>query len=294
MRNPVGPLPSSIYWRRRAVALCLLALVIAIVVWGLTSGGGGGGGGNGSGAPSGSHTPVATITPGPDPSGTHISGRPGGRDTSPSGDGAANGGSDDGGSAAGAGSAGDTAGSDGATTGGTGGGTAGSGGSDGTAAGGTGASGGGSSSSGGSTTGGELPVGSTLPDCAPGAVQLSLASAQNTYSPGQTPAFQLRATNSSDITCKVDFAPSKAVFTITRAADNSHVWASNDCPATGSHLMQVPAHGSTTYTLRWNGKTSSPQCAKPKGQQAAPGTYLVQAALAGYGSKQASFVLSAD
>lgn len=284
VRNPVGPLPSSIYWRRRAVGLCLLALVAVIVIVVLNSGGGGGG--NGSSGPTSSHTPVATITAGPVPSGTRITGQPGGRDTAPSDSGSSSGGTS-------GGSSGDTSGS----TAGTGGTTSGAGTSSGTSAGSTsgdtsaGTSGG---TGGSSTTGGELAVGSTLPDCDPGPVQLSLTSEQNSYSPGQTPAFQLRATNSGDITCKVDFGPSKAVFTVTKAADTSHVWASNDCPTTGSYLMQVPAHGSTTFTLHWNEKTSSPQCASPKGQQAAPGTYLVQSQMSGYGTKQVSFVLSAD
>ena len=44
MRNPVGPLPSSIYWRRRAVAGLLVALLAVLIAWAVTSGGGGGGG----------------------------------------------------------------------------------------------------------------------------------------------------------------------------------------------------------------------------------------------------------
>lgn len=278
VRNPVGPLPSSIYWRRRAVLLCLLALVVAIVVYALNSGGGGGGKGNG--APTGSHTPIATITPGPTPSGTHISGMPGGRDTAPTDSGgSSNAGADDGGSTG-------TQPTDGAT------GTASDAGasSAGDAAGGASGAGG----AGASTSGGQVPVGSTLPDCAPAAVQLQLTSVRNTYSPDDTPAFQLKATNSGGTTCKLDFGPRQAVFTVTAAADNHHVWASDDCPSGGSALYQVPAHSFTTFTLRWNEKTSSPKCASPKGQQAAPGTYLVAAQLPGYGTKQASFYLSAD
>ena len=149
--------------------------------------------------------------------------------------------------------------------------------------------------SGGASSGGqEVPVGSSLPDCSPGPVTLALTSVRNTYSPGQDPEFQLRAVNSGAVTCKLDFGPRSAVFTVTGAAGNSHVWASDDCPTTGAHLFQVPAHATTTYTLRWNGLTSSPHCAKPKGAQAAPGTYLVQEQMAGYGTKQASFVLSQD
>ncbi|MFC4036752.1 hypothetical protein ACFO3J_35735 [Streptomyces polygonati] len=297
----MGPLPSTIYWRRRVIAVCLLALVAALVLWGLNSGGGGDG--KGSAVPTSSHTPLGTITAGPAPTGTHISGRPGGRDTSPADDGSTNGGSSGASSGATAGTpgAGATSGATGDTT--TSGGTdagSGSGSVAGSSTGGTSAgaeatSGGTAGSSGGGAAAPvRLPAGSSLPDCSPGSVQLSLASAHNAYSPGDVPSFQLRATNSGDITCKMDFAPAKAVFTITGGPDNTHVWASNDCPASGSYLLQVSAHSTTAYTLRWNEKTSSPKCAKPKGQQATPGTYLVQAALPGWGAKQVSFVLSTD
>ncbi|MEW2522292.1 hypothetical protein [Actinacidiphila alni] len=286
LRNPVGPLPSTIYWRRRAVALCILALVALLVFWAVNSGGGGGGSGNNGSK--GGHTPVSTITPGPDPTGTHITGRPGGRDTS-------------GGSSSSGGSSGSTSGS---TSGGDNG-SSGSGGSAGTGdtSGGTSSSGGSGSTagatSGGSTSGGsggQLPVGSTLPDCSPGSVQLSLKSRSNSYAPGETPTFELRATNSGSVSCKVDFGPKKAVFTISAAAGDAHTWASDDCPkpGSGSYLLQVPAHSSTVYTLRWDGRTSSPACGTPRGTTAAPGTYLVQARLAGYGTKQVSFVLSQD
>jgi hypothetical protein len=274
---------------------CLLALVVVLAVWAFNSRGGGGG--KGSSAPTGSHTPVATITPGPTPTGTHISGRPGGRDTS-GGDGGSSGG-DTNGAASGGGSdsGGTTAGSGGTTAGGD---TAGSGASSDTGGSGsggssdTGGSGSSAGSGGGSSTGGEVPVGSTLPDCSASAVALTLTSAQNSYGPGETPQFRLKAANSSGVSCKMDFGPRNAVFTVTKAADDSHVWASDDCPTAGAHLMEVPAHGTTTFTLRWNGKNSSPKCASPKGQAAQPGTYLVQAKMPGHDAKQASFVLSAD
>jgi len=283
MRNPVGPLPSSIYWRRRAVVLCLLALAVALVAWAVTSGSGKGG--KGSGAPAGSHTPVATITAGPAPTGTHISGRPGGRDTAPgnaSTDGGTSGGSSDGASAgtsAGSGTPGaDTAGnaSDGAANAG---------------------SSSGSSGTSGSSAGVELPVGSSVPDCDPNAIQVAAVHPrQNSYGPTQTPKLDLTVTNTSSITCKVDFGPTQAVFTITQATDNGHVWASDDCGKPGTHhLLQVPAHGATTYTLDWNEKTSAPNCASPQGQQAAlNATYLVSARVAGHSTKPSSFALSAD
>ena len=70
MRNPVGPLPSTIYWRRRAVLLSLVALLALLIAWVVSSGGGGGkknaDGSNGK-------NPVQTITPGPSGSGPAIS-----------------------------------------------------------------------------------------------------------------------------------------------------------------------------------------------------------------------------
>jgi hypothetical protein len=293
LRNPVGPLPSTIYWRRRVVVFALVALIAVLVIWAVTSGGGGSG--KGSSAPSGSHSPVASITPGPVPSGTHISGRPGGRDTTPADGGSdADGGTGDGtsdGTSTGA-AAGDTAGTSAGATAGD---TAGT--SSGTSAGDTGGSSGGSSagaSAGTGTSGDQVPAGSTLPGCSPGTVSLSLVSVQNAYAPGETPVFQLRAANSGTVTCKLDFGPRSAVFTITQTPDDSHVWASDDCAGTQPYLLQVPAHSSTTYTLRWNGRTSSPNCATPKGAQAAPGNYLAQAQLPGYGTKSVPFVLSQD
>jgi hypothetical protein len=288
LRNPVGPLPSSIYWRRRVIASALVLAIAALVIWAVTRGSGGGANGNGNGAsgPTGSHTPIGTITAGPTPSGTHISGRPGGRDTAPS---DSDGGTGDGTSAGDqAGTAGSSAGDSDGTSAGD---TAGSG-SDG----GTGTSAGDSGTSGGSGSGGgQVPAGSSLPDCSPGTVSLALTSDQNTYADGQTPVLRLRATNSGAVTCKLDFGPRSAVFTITKNPEGSHVWASNDCPANGSaYLLQVPAHGSTTYTLHWNGKTSSPKCASPAGVQAPYGNYLADVSLAGYGTKSVPFRLSQD
>ncbi|SHN16562.1 hypothetical protein SAMN05216499_123101 [Actinacidiphila paucisporea] len=272
------------------MVFALVALIAVLVAWAVTSGGGGSG--KGSSAPSGSRSPAATITAGPAPSGTHISGRPGGRDTAPADGGAGSsggtGGGSDAGSDAGAGDGTSAGTSAGTTTGTSTGSSAGA--TDGTSAGTSGGAGAGTGSG-----GDQVPVGSTLPNCAPGTVTLSLTSAQNAYAPGENPVFQLHAANSGSVTCKLDFGPRSAVFTVTKTPDDSHVWATDDCPGNASpYLLQVPAHGTTTYTLRWNGRTSSPHCAAPKGAQAAPGNYLAQAQLPGFGAKSVPFVLTQD
>jgi len=263
LRNPVGPLPSSIYWRRRAVLLSVLALLALLIAWVVTTSGGGGGR-NGADGSNGKH-PTSSITPGPSGSGPAISQHPGGRDESSGG-----GGSDE--SSGGSGS-GDSGGAG-----------AGSGGSD------EGVGGGGS-------TGGQLPAGSgsSLPDCASGSVQLTLKSVHNSYAPGETPTFELIAKNSSGSDCKVDLGPKNAVLTITQTGSDDGVWSSADCPSgSGSVLFRVPANNEVTYTVKWDRKPSAPNCATPPAGTASAGTYLVEAQASGFPKAQTSFVLSKD
>ncbi|MFF3565116.1 hypothetical protein ACFYXS_34250 [Streptomyces sp. NPDC002574] len=267
--------------------LLLLLVITALVVWAVNFRDGGGG--NRAGGPGG-HTPVPSITPGPSASGPLNSSRPGG---------SVGGGSSDGGSTDGAGDSGAT---DGSSSGGDTGDTGGSGADSGTGADGGSASGGtdggstdggGVSGSGGSGSGGgaQLPAGSSLPDCTSSSVTLSLRSEHNSYEPGEKPTFTLTATNSSAVSCKLDFGATAAVFTVSDVDDN-HRWASDDCPRSRSgYLLQVPANSSTTYELRWDRTTSAPQCATPKVRTAPLGTYLVEARLPGFQPKQTSFVL---
>ncbi|MFD7132073.1 hypothetical protein [Streptomyces sp. NPDC059894] len=286
LRNPVGPLPSSIYWRRRAVLLSVAALLALLIAWIVTSGGGGGDngadGGNGK-------NPASSITPGPSGSGPAISQNPGGRDESGdegSGGSGGSGSSSDTGGSGGSGGAGSDAGSGGGS------GSGGSGTSGGAGSAGSGGSGSGSVGTGSSAA---LPAGTTLPDCTASVVTLSLRSVRNTYSPDQTPTFQLTAKNSSDNDCKVDLGSENAVLTITQATAEDDYWSSADCPAvSGSVLYRVPAGGTFTYTLKWDRKPSAAECATPPAGVAGAGTYLVEAKAPGFAKAQTSFVLEAD
>ncbi|MCS0600950.1 hypothetical protein NX794_06855 [Streptomyces sp. LP11] len=264
LRNPVGPLPSSIYWRRRAVLLSVVALLALVMTWIVTMGGGGGKkGADGSDG----KDPAHTITPGPSSSGPAISQHPGGRDESGGGS---------------AGSGGSGSGDDGADGDGSG-----SGGSSGSAGSGPGA--------GNVGTGDTLPASASLANCTSGAVSLSLRSVHNSYSPDQKPTFELTAKNTSSTDCKVDLGPKNAVLTITPADGDDAYWSSADCPKDAAHLpFRVTAGKSITYTVTWDRKPSAPQCATPPAGSAKPGTYLLEARTPGYGKLQASFVLSAD
>ncbi|MEU9554850.1 hypothetical protein [Streptomyces fumanus] len=278
LRNPVGPLPSSIYWRRRVVLLSVIVVLALLITWIVTSGGGGGGNGHDDGA--NGRNPAPSITPGPSGSGPAISQAPGGREES--------GDEETGGSGGGNGS-GDGSGS-GADSG------AGSGGSAGSGAGGGGTGGGaGGGAATGVGAGDALPAGSSLPDCTPGAVRLSLRSVRNAYEPGQTPTFELTARNTSGSDCKVDLGPRHAKLTITQADGDDAYWSSADCPkGPGSLLYRVAAGSGITYTVKWDRKPSAPECGTPPSGSAKAGTYLVEAKAPGFAKVQTSFVLEKD
>ncbi|MET8689430.1 hypothetical protein ABZV77_35030 [Streptomyces sp. NPDC004732] len=265
LRNPVGPLPSTIYWRRRAVLLSLLGLLLLLVVWVVTSGGGGGG--NNADGPGG-NGPATSITPGPSGSGPAISQHPGGRDESSEGSGSGSGGS----------------------------GGSGSGGSGGSGSGG-GSGGGGSEdgAKGGGGSGDRLPAGTRLPNCTSGDVKLKVRSIENRYAIDEKPKFELIAENSGGKACKLDLGGKGTVLTITQAEGDDEFWSSADCPdGSGSLLLRVPAEGRITHSVQWDRRASEPQCATPSAGSAAPGTYLVEAKAPGLGTAQASFVLEKD
>ncbi|MEU3426291.1 hypothetical protein [Streptomyces gardneri] len=287
LRNPVGPLPSTIYWRRRAVAVCLVAVLALLAVWAVTSGDGGGKKAND--AANGSSPTPPSITPGPSGTGPAISQQPGGRDES-SDSGGSGGTSGDGGSGDG-GSAGS------GTDAGSGSGEGASAGTD-SGAGGTGKNGDtdGAGGDGGAGTGAgqQVPANSPLPNCPAEALQLSLRSAKLSYEAGEKPRFHLVVKNTSDTACKADFGPRSAVLTISDKQADA-VWASDDCPRPGNPLLlSVPAQTTVTHTVEWDRGRSAPQCATAPGGQAGPGTYLVEATMAGAKVAPASFTLAKD
>jgi len=269
LRNPVGPLPSTIYWRRRAVLLSVIGLLALLVVWIVTMGGGGGK--NGANGP-GENGPATSITPGPSESGPAISQHPGGRDESGDGSG------DGSGSGSGSGSGG-------------------AGGSGGSGVGGSAGSGGGSGgdAKGGGGSADRLPAGTRLPNCVESDVKLKVRSVRNTYGIDEKPKFELIAENGGGKACKVDLGGRGTVLTITQAEGDDAFWSSDDCPTgSGSLLLRVPADGRVTHTVDWDRRASAEKCATPPAKKAAPGTYLVEAKAPGLGTAQASFVLEKD
>ncbi len=262
LRQPVGPLPASIYWRRRLVVLAALAVVAALVLW-LLAGSGDGGQGQKKSAQA---APAQSITPGASPSGSAITSRPGG--TGGSTGGAATGGSN---------SSGDVSLSTGGTGSGSSDGTGSTaGGTDGSAAGGTGS---------GGTGGGQPPTNTSevmaLPACAASQVSLELASGLNSYTTKVKPRFSLTVRNTSGTGCRVDLGRTASTLTVT-ASSGERVWSSGDCPASRQATwVQLAAGAGLTENFTWSRNRSKPQCASADGTQAGSGNYLVQADLTG-------------
>jgi hypothetical protein len=283
LRNPVGPLPSSIYWRRRLVVLVALAAVLVLILWLLLSGGGGGEN-HGVAGPTASH-PAVSITPGGSNDGTGVGGTGAGTGGSsgttptPSGSGGASlPAGTNGGTVVSGGSGGSGTGGSGANGGGTGGS---SGGSTGAGTGGTGGSGGGS---GGSSGGNAAPPANAsgtmnLPVCAAADVELALTSTEQTYDSTQWPTFQLAITNTTAAACRVDLGAKSAVLTVS-SDGNNHVWSSGDCPkVTTAQWYAVPAAGADPLTAQflWSRTTSAPGCTPGGGGGAVgAGTYVAR------------------
>ncbi|MGW4892437.1 hypothetical protein ACWEQL_09245 [Kitasatospora sp. NPDC004240] len=280
LRQPVGPLPASIYWRRRVIVLAAVAAVIALIAWLMSDQDGGGDGPSGKAAqpvPTGS--PAQALTPGATPSGPA---RPGAVGGGSGGGGGAVGGSGGGDVSLGTGGSGGGSAAAGGTS--TGGG-AGSGGS-GSGASGAGSTGGGGTGSGGTGGGGNgaPPVNTAevmaLPVCASGQIALELSSAQNAYQPKEKPRVVLTVRNSGP-NCRADLG--RTTSTITMMASNGErVWSSGDCPADKANAwVQIPANGGLTETFTWDRGRSKPQCATPDATPAPAGGYLVVAELSG-------------
>ncbi|MHA6762302.1 hypothetical protein [Streptacidiphilus sp. PAMC 29251] len=275
LRNPVGPLPSSIYWRRRLVVLVVLAAVLLLVLWLLLSGGSGK---PGAGGPASSSHPVASINPGTSaPGGSSDGSKAGG----------AGGGTPSGPS--GSASATTPAGTNGGTVVGGGGPSTGTGSSTGGTSGGAGASSGGSN--GGSASGGSGGVATppnaagtmNLPVCAAADVELALTSTEQTYDSSQWPTFQLAISNTTGAACRVDLGAKSAVLTVS-SDGNNHVWSSGDCPkVTTAQWYAAPASGSPlTAQFQWSRTTSAAGCTPGGGGGAVgAGSYVARISVNG-------------
>ncbi|WP_051837000.1 hypothetical protein [Streptomyces sp. NRRL WC-3742] len=270
----MGPLPASIYWRRRVVVLAAVVAVVALIAWLMTDQGGGGDGASQKAAQaaptqSQNQTPAQAITPGAPSSGPAAP--PGGGST---GGGSTGGAGGSGGSGGSSGSGGEVSLNGGATGGGSGG-----------SGGGTGSAGASSGGGAGGTGGGAPPVNTAevmkLPVCTASQVALELTPTQNPYQAKDKPQLVLTVKNSSGTACRVNLGRTASAITVS-STSNERIWSSGDCPADKSdQWVQIAANSSQGETFTWDRLRSKQACATPDPAPAATGTYQVLAELSG-------------
>ena len=281
LRNPVGPLPSSIYWRRRAVALSLIALLAVLVLWVVTSGGGSGNKGERHQQGPRSHAFDHAGPLGLGPRHQHRAGWPRRverfgrlrrfrglgrfgrlRWRSNSADGGASTGS--GGApaaptpvlAAGVRAAAAAARGD---------------------------------------AGVRVPAGSSVPTCAPGSLTLTLRSTKTSYEPGEKPRIEVVAQEQRVVRVQ---GGSRAEG---GGGDGDVHRRTTGCGPRRTARRVTPGRSSRCRGPRrsrtpWSGtaRTSAPGCATPAGGVVGPGTYLVEAHFPGLPVARASFALAKD
>lgn len=254
-RHPVGPLPDSVYWRRRIVLLGIPLFVIALVAYACTGTSGtptNNAGAVGSNSPSAGQTGV--ITPAPSET---TSGSPGGN--YPSGNGPSGSGS------------------------------AGSGGSGGSGATGTGGGSGGSGGSGGNQTG----AAGAAPGCALSlTIALDRTGSTPVQYPGGTyPTFKITAKDDGSANCTLDASGKGMVVSVMPLGTTTPVWTSALC--SGSPDLRVLGPGDAQLFpvewKRWQSQGST--CPVSKLPTVSAGTYTVNVEANGVTSSQVEFVL---
>ncbi|UGQ09206.1 hypothetical protein LO772_19850 [Yinghuangia sp. ASG 101] len=267
--RPVGHLPPSVYWRRRAIVLVALAVLIALVAFACTAGGGGGDDKKNASSESSSPPPSAPESPGVISPGAPSAGGP----VQP---GAAAGGATGGDGAPAApgttgGSAGGPAGGDANGSAATAGATGAAGAADGGA---TGTNGQGQAPQPGAANGGAGGAngGNGLLMCQSPATQLKLTGdrPENTrFRVGEQVKLTLEIRNTGTETCAVDMAQTSA--TVEIRSGNDIIWSPGHCASNQQVITQIQPGKSVVHTWTWNWTRSDPaRCSGPVPTLATP------------------------
>ena len=264
-RHPVGPLPGSVYWRRRIVLLGIPLFVIALVAYACTgsSSPSTNAAGPGSGQQSAGSSPTGIITPAPSQTASGPPGNsyPGGSPTTSGGAGpGATNGASSGAGATGSGSGG--------------------------AAGGAGSTGG-TSSTGQAASG--AAAGCSL------SLMLSLnrtsSSGPVQYPAGTYPTFKIAAADNGSANCTLDVSGKGMVVSVMPLGTTKPIWTSATCSGAADLRVLGPgdSQGYSVVWKRWETQgTTCPLSALPTVPQ---GTYTVNVEANDVTSSLVEFIL---
>ena len=268
-RSPVGPLPSSVYWRRRIVLLGIPLFVIGLVAYACTgtSNSPSNTASPGSGRQSAGSSPTGVITPVPSET---ASGPPG--ISYPGGPTSSNSAGNGTGGTAGSGSSG----SAGAGSGGTSSGSAGSG------------------SSGGAGSTGQAAIGAAA-GCALSlmvALDRTSSSGPVQYPAGSYPTFKITAADDGSANCTLDVSGKGLVVSVMPLGTTKPIWTSETCSG-ASDLRVLGPGDAQTYPVvwkRWESQGST--CPVSKLPTVPQGTYTVNVEADGVTSSLVEFILN--
>ena len=262
--NPVGPLPGSVYWRRRIVVLGIPLFVIALVAYGCsgTSGTPSDTAAPGHGKPSAGSTASGVITPAPSQTASGPSGIsfPGGGPTG-SGSGSAGGGSS---------------------------GSAGSGSGTGSSSGSASGSAGGTGSTGQAAVGAAAGCGLNLTL----ALDRTSSAGPVQYPAGSYPTFKITAADNGSANCTLDASGKGLVVSVMPLGTTKSVWTSAVCSGASDLRVLGPgdSQGFSVVWKRWESQgTTCPVSELPTVPQ---GTYTVNVEADGVTSSLVQFVLN--
>ncbi|GAA4808727.1 hypothetical protein GCM10023200_53130 [Actinomycetospora chlora] len=126
--------------------------------------------------------------------------------------------------------------------------------------------------------------------CADGDLRVTARTDAPTYAAGVKPVLSLVVTNAGAAPCVRDLdAAKQAVAVVVRPGEG--LWGSNDCSPGDTDDVRTLAPGEeAVFSVRWSGRTSAPGCTGER-TTVPPGTYQLLARLDGIVSEPASFTL---
>ncbi|MEJ2867261.1 hypothetical protein WCD74_05750 [Actinomycetospora sp. OC33-EN08] len=129
--------------------------------------------------------------------------------------------------------------------------------------------------------------------CADSALEVAARTDRSSYAAADRPLFSLVVTNTGTAPCTRDLGPARTAMAVVRSAGDG-LWGSDDCAPGGDPDVRTLAPGQEqVISLRWAGRTSLPGC--PGDRDAVPaGTYQLLTRLDGTISDPAKFTIASS
>jgi Protein of unknown function (DUF4232) len=134
-------------------------------------------------------------------------------------------------------------------------------------------------------------AGPVPPRCADGDLRVAARTDKPLYGPGEHPLFSLVITNTGSAPCVRDLDSARQAMAVVRKPGDG-LWGSNDCsPAHTDDVRTLAPGQAAEFSVRWGGRTSEPGCSGER-TVVPPGDYQLLTRLDGTVSAPARFTLA--